>query len=227
MGSTSTSPSRSRFQSTSSSTTRSKIAGTGSVLLERHLFVDGGGRRGHARHGTRPSGRLRRSHARPSILATSAPRTGAHARAAQDTPECVFCTSSAAPRAADRRGCKTRRAQRHSPLRPERARPFDRGGFYPLRMCVGGLHVILRASRRAGVHSRNRGRSLDSYCRRQIRPGSRIEPPVLEFQTKDRVWIRQLEKATHPRRRARAGAHRRRGVRYAKPRRPEIRDRDQ
>src|SRR3954467_11546209 len=61
-------------------------------------------------------------------------------------------------------------------------------------MCVGGLHVILWASRRAGVHSRNRGRSLDSYCRRQIRPGSRIEPPVLEFQNKDRVWIRQLEK---------------------------------
>ena len=63
--------------------------------------------------------------------------------------------------------------------------------FYPLRICVGGLHVILRASRRAGVHSQNRGRSLDSYCRRQIRPGSRIEPPVLRFQTKDRDRIRQ------------------------------------
>ena len=107
----------------------------------------------------------------------------------------------------------------YSPLRPERARPFDRGGFYPLRMCVGGLHVILWASRRAGVHSRNRGRSLDSYCRRQIRPGSRIEPPVLEFQTKDRVWIRQLEKARTARRR-RSESSQWRAIR--KLRRPEV-----
>jgi len=95
-----------------------------------------------------------------------------------------------------RRACARakRRAQRLSPLRPERARPFDRRAFYPLRMCVGGLHVILRASRRAGVHTQNRGRSLDSYCRRQIRPGSRIEPPVLESETKDRNRIRQPQK---------------------------------
>src|SRR5215510_872600 len=61
-------------------------------------------------------------------------------------------------------------------------------------MCVGGLHVILRASRRAGVHTQNRGRSLDSYCRRQSRPGSRIEPPVLDLEIKEPHRIRQPPK---------------------------------
>src|SRR5207244_4284413 len=70
-----------------------------------------------------------------------------------------------------------------APLGRERARPSDRRVFYPLRMCVGGLHVILRASRRAGVHTQNRGRSLDSNCRRQSHPGCRIEPPVLDLDT--------------------------------------------
>jgi len=76
---------------------------------------------------------------------------------------------------------------------PKRTRPFDREAFYPLRMCVGGLHIFHRASRRAGVHSQNRGRSLDSYCRRQIRPASRIRPPVLNSQTKDAGRCRQLK----------------------------------
>ena len=144
-------------------------------------------RRNHGRH--RSWQRVQRAQAHRRS------RTACH-------PECL-CTSSApsAGRPADAaRSARIRKEEGrsgYSPLRPERARPFDRGGFYPLRMCVGGLHVILWASRRAGVHSRNRGRSLDSYCRRQIRPGSRIRPPVLEFQTKDRVWIRQLEKAPH------------------------------